>query len=721
MLTFKELDIGIKYRSNINNIPNDFLIPVLENTKVYRRAVGFFSTSALTDLSIGIYKMAHSGGKIQIVCSPKLSKEDLEAINLGYKTKEKVFEEVLDISLTNPISEFEEERLNLIATLIACGVLEIKLAFMENETGVNIYHEKIAVIYDNGGNRISFTGSMNETENGFNENFESIYVFCDWKNNQRQFVDEAESDFNHLWNNSTDKIKVIEFPKVIIDKLKKYQRDSVKNNIDFEQYGKCSKKIKSNELINIPEGVFLKDYQKEAIKNWVNYSYRGIFDMATGTGKSYTALGSIVELSEVIGNNLAIFIVCPYIHLVGQWEEDVVKWGGKPIIAHSESPDYEWEQHLVDSYKRFRILGKSFICITTNSTFTGSKVQRIIENITSDMNMVLIVDEAHNFGASHLSNFLNKNIKYRLALSATIERYMDSKGTNKIFEYFGERCIYYSLEQAIKEGKSLVNYEYHPVYSFLSPVELTSYTKLTKQLKKCIIQENGKFQITETGKIILFKRSRILAGAEEKVKTLSNLLSKYKSDKFILVYCGATSNQNEETGIMEKQIDNVSSMIEKDLNMRVHKFTAEESAEDRITIKKCFEDGLYQVLTAIKCLDEGVNIPNIQTAFILSSSRNPKEFIQRRGRLLRKAVGKEKAVIFDFVTLPRRFNEINYGDYDQDKSIIIGELARIFEFGRLALNKIDADNVIDEIQDAYGISINIEEEIQKMGEDLDEQ
>jgi len=221
--------------------------------------------------------------------------------------------------------------------------------------------------------------------------------------------------------------------------------------------------------------------------------------------------------------------------------------------------------------------------------------------------------------------------------------------------------------------------------------------------------------------MILFKRSRILAGAEEKVRILKHKLEKYKDNKYILIYCGATSDYNEETGIIEKQIDQVSCMVEHDLNMRVHKFTAEESAEERISIKNCFADGLYQVLTAIRCLDEGVNIPNIQTAFILSSSRNPKEFIQRRGRLLRKAIGKEKAVIYDFVTLPRRFNEINFGDYEQDKSIIIGELARIYEFGSLALNKIDADNIIDEIQDAYGISINIEEEIQKMGEEFDEQ
>lgn len=719
MVKFDELDIGIKYRSNINNIPRDFLIPILKNAKMYKRAVGYFSTSALVDLSVGIFQMAQVGGKIQIVCSPRLSNDDLEAINFGYKTKEKVVTEALDISLSSPITEFEEERLNLIATMIANGMLEIKLAFMESDTGLNIYHEKIAIVYDEVGNRISFTGSMNETENGFIENFESIYVFCDWKNEQKDFVEEAENDFEMLWDDTTDKIRVVDFPKIILDKLKEFKKNSINYKTDIEEFGISPLSYIKKGAVYIPDGVELKDYQKDAIKGWAERSYRGIYDMATGTGKSFTALGSIVNLANTVEDKLAVFIVCPYIHLVGQWEEDVVRWGVNPIIAHSESPDRKWEQHLIDAYKRFRSTGKMFICITTNATFTGDKVQRIIENINPDMNALLIIDEAHNFGASHLSNYLTTSIKYRLALSATIERYMDKKGTGKIFDYFGERCIHYPLEQAIREGKSLVEYEYYPLYVFLTADELETYQELTKQLKKFLVQENGRIKLSDAGKMILFKRSRVLAGATAKNDILRHYLEKYQRERFILVYCGATSEYDEETGSMIKQIESVGNMIEYELGMRVHKFTAEETAEERTLIKRCFAEGLYQVLTAIKCLDEGVNIPNIQTAFILSSSRNPKEFIQRRGRLLRKAEGKKKAVIFDFVTLPRPFNEINFRDYDDDKSIIIGEMARVNEFGKMSLNKIDADNIIDEIQEAYGVSIDLEVELLKMEEKFD--
>lgn len=371
MVQFNELDIGIKYRSNTNNIPRDFLVPVLKNAKMYKRAVGYFSTSALVDLSVGIFQMAQAGGKIQIVCSPRLSNEDLEAINLGYKTKEKVITEALDISLTSPITEFEEERLNLIATMIANGMLEIKLAFMESDTGLNIYHEKIAVVYDNAGNRISFTGSMNETENGLVENFESIYVFCDWKNEQKDFVDGAEKDFEMLWDDTTDKIRVVDFPKIILDKLKEYKKNSINYKTDIEEFGISPFSYIKKGVVYIPDGVELKDYQKAAIKGWAEQSYRGIYDMATGTGKSFTALGSIVNLASTVEDNLAVFIVCPYIHLVGQWEEDVVKWGINPIIAHSESPDREWEQRLINAYKRFRSTGKMLYLYYYKYNFHG--------------------------------------------------------------------------------------------------------------------------------------------------------------------------------------------------------------------------------------------------------------------------------------------------------------------------------------------------------------
>lgn len=711
---FKELKVEIRYRSNEHDLPRDFLIPVLGQTILYKRAVGFFSTTALIDMTVGLYKMALEGGKIQLICSPKLNEKDLMAIESGYRTRDEVITQALSVSLTSPLNYFEEERLNLVATMIANGMLDIKLAFMKTSTGINLYHEKIAVLQDRDGNKISYTGSLNDSKNSFMDNFESIYTFCDWKDkSQKSAVVQAEQDFDNLWADNTNKLKIIPFPQIIIDKLMTYQKDIIDYTVDEKEFDLYDY-IKRKEIFHVPEDVTLRDYQKEAVSSWVKHNYRGIFSMSTGSGKSYTALACMVNLAKKKNDKIAVFIVCPYIHLVGQWEEDIVHWGATPIIAHSKSPDSNWEKVLIHAYKRFRRDGNPFICITTNDTFMSDKIQQVVTRFTEEQCVLLIIDEAHNFGSHRLAEELPVNINYRIALSATIERYMDKLGTQKLFDYFGEECIVYDLKRAIDE-KTLVKYRYYPIPVFLSEDELEEYNRLTRELKKYIINDDGKIKISDAGKMILFKRSRLLAGAKNKLIVLKEKMERYKNEDNILVYCGATTI-DDGTGQNNRQIDEVTLMLQRDLGMKAHRFTADEDLKERQNIKKYFQLGLYQVLTAIKCLDEGVNIPSIKTAFILASSRNPKEFVQRRGRLLRKSKGKDVAVIYDFVTLPRDLEDVCYGDYENDKSIIVGEMSRIHEFGKLADNPVEAESLITRIMKAYDIFIDIEEENNKMEE-----
>lgn len=721
-MSFRDLKIHVRYRSDENDIPKDFLIPVLEKSVIYKRSVGFFSTSALSNISIGLFAMAQNNGKVELICSPRLSEDDIEAINLGYKTRDEAFTEALQISIKSPIDYFEEERLNLVATMIASGMLDLKIAFMENENGISLYHEKLAIFEDEFGNRIGFTGSLNESENAFNDNFESVYTFCSWKDeSQKDGVENIEQDFDRMWNDCTNKLRIIPFPKVVIERLKQFKKDKVDYDTDKKQFD-YHDFIKPEKIFKIPDNVKLRDYQIEAINGWEQQGYKGIFSMSTGSGKSFTALACMAHLAEKVDEKLAVFIVCPYIHLVGQWEEDVVNWACNPIIAHSKSSDKKWDLNLVKAYKRFRNSGKPFVCITTNDTFASEKIQNIIHRLNEEQNVLLIIDEAHNFGSVRLSNMLPENIKYRIALSATIKRHMDKKGTQKIFDYFGDECIVYDLERAIKEG-ALCKYKYYPIPVFLDEDELDKYSYLTEKIKKFVVEEEGKVKISEEGKLLVFKRSRLLAGARNKPKKLMELMEKYKNEDSILVYCGATSMENEdedkETVDLVRQIDGVTEMINKSLGMRAHRFTAEEDLYERQEIKKYFQNGLYQVITAIKCLDEGVNIPGIKTAFIMSSSRNPKEFIQRRGRLLRKSSNKEYAEIYDFVTLPRKLTDVAYDDFERDRSIIIGELYRINEFAKLADNRITGESLMTDIMNSYSVFFDIDEEIEKMEEYYD--
>ena len=712
-MSFLDLNIALRYRSNEHDFPCDFLIPVLGQSIAYKRAVGFFSTSSLVDLSRGLFAMAERGGQVQLVCSPRLSDEDINAIHLGYQKRDEVIAACLQESFVAPINEFEEERLNLVATMIARGVLEIQLAFMETDTGINLYHEKMSVFIDDEGNRIAYSGSLNETDTAFRQNFESVFTFCSWKD-QRDGAEQIEFDFDNIWENNTKKLTVIPFPKVALDRIMSYKKDGISFNSDIREYGHIQSQKAAN-IAAIPANVTLRPYQEEAIQRWFAQSCRGIMSMCTGAGKTFTAMAAAVRLGNKLNQKLGIWIVCPYIHLVSQWEEDLIEWGFSPIIAHSKSTTSDWQGALRTAIRRFHRTGTPFVCITTNDTFAGEKMQPMIQSFTINENILLIVDEAHNFGAASLSACMPESINYRMALSATIERHMDRAGTRRLFDFFGEQCIIYDLDQAIQDG-TLVPYEYHPIPVFLEDDELKRYKELSQKLKRFLVKRNGKLRVSDAGKSIIYARTRLLAAARAKIPLLMSLLEPRKQEKHMLVYCGATTVEDETYFTETRQIDIVTRKMREELHISVQRFTAEEGLAERRDIKQYFQDGLYQAITAIQCLDEGVNIPKICTAFILSNSRNPKQFIQRRGRLLRRSEGKDRAVIFDFVTLPRDLRDVLPSDYEADRTIILGELARIQEFGSLAKNRDESEILMDQIMSAYHVYLNIEEETKKMEE-----
>jgi superfamily II DNA or RNA helicase len=447
--------------------------------------------------------------------------------------------------------------------------------------------------------------------------------------------------------------------------------------------------------------------------------YKGIFDMATGTGKTYTALAAISKLYKHSNENLAVIIICPYQHLVEQWREDVEAFGMKPIICYSASSQKNWRERLKTAVNSFNLgVIQHFCMLSTNATFSLDYVQTEILKLSG--NIVLVVDEAHNFGAEKLSDTLLPHIPYRLALSATIDRHGDEEGTRKLYNYFGDKCIEYTLEDAIN-ARMLTPYYYHPIPVSLNEEELSEYLELSAKIKRNVYpNKKGEIQLSEYVKLLLIQRARIVAGASEKISALYDLMKNYKDKNQILVYCGATTMRDVDyeegkPSIDEaRQIDIVSDMLGNTLGMRISKFTSEENAEERERIKENFAEGKHlQVLVAIRCLDEGVNIPSIHTAFILASSTNPKEYIQRRGRVLRKFPGKIYATIFDFITLPIPLDDVT--NYDPDiinsvRSLARREIIRMEDFASIAENPYDSDSLISEIKRNYDIEIIDEEE-----------
>ena len=719
---FLNIDIKSEYRSRLDNVIKDFYVPVLKQAVLYKRAVGFFSSTALVEMSAGICGLVKNGGKIQLIASPHLSANDIEAINNGLKRRDDVIEEALIRQLSEPIGAEETARLNLLSNLIAAGVLEIKIAFLETDNTVGMFHEKMGLMYDNDQNIIAFSGSMNESFNAFRQNYEAVDVFTSWTSDENRVM-AKQAAFNAMWNDYEPSIRVRDFPKVADLIVKKYRTD---NNTDLSLDEKSfdaesndeSFATKADNGPHIPSKVKMRPYQIEAINSWAEKDYRGIFDMATGTGKTYTALAAIATLYKATSNNLAVFIVCPYQHLVEQWKDDIVAFGMKPIVCYSASSQRNWKERLKTAATSFNIGVQNHFCVvTTNATFSSDYVQGIVKKMRG--NVLLVVDEAHNFGAENLSTTLMDNMKYRLALSATIDRHGDPEGTSKLYAYFGEKCIEYTLKDAI-DNKMLTPYYYYPVVVSLSETELEEYLDLTAKIRKNVHPDKrGKVVLSEYAKMLLIKRARLVSGAVEKIDVLRGLMQDYKDDNHMLVYCGATTmhdvdyKEGKAHADDIRQIDLVADLLGNELGMRVSKFTSEEDAAERERIKADIDEGEHlQAVVAIRCLDEGVNIPSIKTAFILASSTNPKEYVQRRGRVLRLFKGKTHAVIYDFITLPfdlELTNQVEPEVLESGKSLALREIVRMKDFAAIAENPFDSDDLISQIQSAYGIEFDTED------------
>ena len=604
-MSLKDHLIKSEYRSLIDDMVRDFYIPCLENAVSYRRAVGFFSSSSLVEVSQGIAKMAQNGGKIRIVASPYLSDEDIEAIKTGYENRKEVIEQALLRQLHEPVNYYASERMNMLANLVADGILDIRIAYTMDRSGMGMYHEKMGIIEDDEGNVIAFSGSNNESATAMSINYETMDVFRNWgDSSEKERVQLKCNAFHSIWNNNEPNIEVMEFENITKALIEKYRRKSTNFNIDKEEYpdgvsAEGERSIDKTTIApRIPEGFELRDYQVEAIDKWEEQDFKGIFDMATGTGKTYTGLGAAARLSKRLEDRLALIIVCPYQHLVEQWVEDIVLFGMKPIIGYSSSIQRSWKKNLESAIRdqKLKVRKREFFCfVTTNATFSSEFVQNQLSKIRSDI--LLMVDEAHNFGADNLRRLLLPNYKYRLALSATLDRHGDPEGTEALYRYFGGKCIEYSLEKAIGEGK-LTPYKYYPVIVSLSDIELQEYDNLTTQIAKCLTKDKrGKTVLSEKGKRLALQRSRLVAGASGKIQALEKYIMPYIEDKHILVYCGATTvfDGNQENMQIDndeiRQIDLVTDLLGNKLHMKVSQFTSKENVEERNILKREFADG----------------------------------------------------------------------------------------------------------------------------------
>lgn len=680
------LNIASRYRSDREDVVAGFYVPVLSAALTYSRAVGYFTSTSLALFARGIQDFAERGGTMRLVASPYLSEDDVTDIERGYNVRE-VIERATMRELDREEREAILDGLGMVGRLVAERRLDIKLAFVMREGRVGIYHEKVGILRDAVGDLIAFTGSANETLGGLLANFESIEVYLGWLPGDGPRALRIEEDFENLWNNRTATLRVEPFPDVARERLIGIAARRPASGLPGtdEALEAQDAEIRLPGRLAIPDDVTVRDYQRKAVEAWLGQRGRGILKMATGTGKTKTAMFAACQLTQVLRSReqaLVLLVIAPLQHLVDQWITEVETFGVRPVAVYESSQ--RWLPVVEDQLAEARLGQRPAVAmVATNASFAGDRFQSVLSRITQPF--LVIADEAHNLGSSAYRSSLPENATYRLGLSATPERWFDDVGTDELTSYFGPVVFELGLGQAIEMG-ALCRYRYYPRLVELTDAENELYVGLTAQIaQRLAAGERLDDDPNSPVGLLLRRRAGVLGHADGKLALLRSDVYANRSDWFQLVYCAEGSPPGEPgESPRPTQISQVMHMIGNDLHLTAHSYVAETPRAERLELLRRFGTGNdLRVLVAMRCLDEGVDIPDARVAYLLASSSNPRQFIQRRGRILRRAPGKDMAEIIDYLAVPQDGTPLNY---NVERSLLTREIERANEFGKLAEN-----------------------------------
>ncbi|MFH8752857.1 DEAD/DEAH box helicase family protein [Streptomyces rimosus] len=708
-------DCGVEsdYRSDRNNLVEDFYLPALAASTAYDRAVGYFAASVIATLGQGIDEFTVRGGTMRIIASPYLDPADIRDIEGGYQLRE-VLQRAALRDLEQAVEDARAARgLGKLGRLVAENRVDFKLAYVEERGRVGMYHEKIGVFRD-GRDVIAFKGSANETRSGLVGNFEAIEVYRSWDPSDARRAARISKDFDDLWDNRTQMLRVIPFTeaaKVIVERSARATADQQ----ELDDLPTGGTPIRTTPLppsgtLAIPPSLKVRDYQKQAVQNWFHNQCRGILRMATGTGKTLTALSAASQLGTLLRKNdafasLLTVVVAPYQHLVDQWAKDIEWFGVTPLRAYEATS--KWSPRAYSLLQSIALGGtRGGIIVTTNATFGGDAFQNLLSSYRG--HLLLIADEAHNLGAAHLRTRLPEKAQYRLGLSATPERWFDEEGTDALTDYFDRVVFEMGIGEAIRRG-ALCRYTYKPILVELDDEEAELYAETSAKIARLIaagtdLKESAD-RDSPLGRL-LKKRADIIGHARGKLEILHAEIGRRRDTSHQLIYCAEGKHPllYEQGTHGPRQIDQVMEMVGNELHMPAARYTSETKRSARLDILRRFENNDLQVISSMRCLDEGVDVPASRTAYLLSSSSNPRQFIQRRGRVLRKAPGKERADIIDFVVVPPAGGDAI--QYETERRLLRRELARVEEFAHLADNEGATLNVLRPVRERYGLFDN---------------
>jgi superfamily II DNA or RNA helicase len=697
------------YRSETDNLLDDFYVPALLECNQYERAVGFFSSAMLSYAAQGLSALAGRGGRMRLIFGGEIEAEESLAIDDGYvqrKLSERLGAHYLYI-IDNIADALVTRRLEALAWLVANNLLDIKVALKPR----GMYHEKIGILYDEAGDRVVFQGSANETVYALvpDFNFESINVFKSWEPEHEEFAVPYVDGFARLWDNKSSGTLVIPFPEAAAKKLLtmgsqlKAPRADVELEVARRQRVLRTMQVPLEGLPSVPlvhhgAPFALRLHQTQALNAWKSNDFCAVLSMATGAGKTITALYGLTKVFEAF-KQLFVIIAVPYQSLADQWREELQEFGVAAIPCYAGRG--QWETDLRRAVALYEAGTLPFVaCVVVNRTLQSPEFQAMLGMVSGER-LLLIGDECHYFGSEALYGALPQRARLRLGLSATPSHYLDESRNDRVRKYFGPVCFTYNLEDALRD-KVLTPYRYYVHVVLLTEDEAESYVELSRKISRlaagkgaAVIEESDDSGLS----MLLFQRARLLGNAVGKLEALRELLEGQPPEKFTLFYCG-DGEVEEDDRELSRQIDQTSRMLY-DLGWSVSHFTAHESRADRNRILDSFRIGATDALVAMKCLDEGIDVPACRTAYILASSRNPRQFIQRRGRILRRSEGKAFAVVHDFLPLLSANDRI--GSDSVERSLVVNELKRVAEFASLSSNPTDAIEALRPTLERYDL------------------
>ena len=729
------------YRPGEYNSPEKFFNDCLENSKEFDLQLGYFSSATISVLAEGFATFISNGGKMRLVINHIVSEEDKEAISKG------IHGGVIDcFDLTNfealrqTFDEYQQQFFECLAFLIYNKRIDIRIIKPRNKKG--IAHTKSGQFRD-GDSITSFTGSANFTISGLFNNLEEITISRSDsvdKMVQKKIASQRE-EFDSIMSGKKRNIEYLSPENLISAIQTNYGDKDIEELLDVEkklrkikEERKIKERQEQSDLVcddlniepQFPYSSGPREYQKTAFENWKSNGQKGLFAMATGTGKTITSLNCLLEIYQRKGYYKAIILV-PTITLVNQWEQECRKFRFSNITK-VYSKNLTWRDEIErilfnEKYRTDREPEVSYIIISTYASYSREKVFKVLNGFDK-RRLLMIADECHNMGSGSLVKRL-KEIPYlrRIGLSATPERQFDDEGNKILNKFFGSEEHYtyeYSMEEAIHNGV-LCKYMYYPHVVRLTPDEMSAYVEISEKIAKYFNYDTESFDhIDDILKMKLLERKRIIHKAVNKLDIFKSIIKKRFEEKgnlkYSLIYVpegnkpdyvGAQDdfdrNENVEDDNDAEHLINIytQAVTEVDDHVTVRKFVSGQKDRDEILYD--FAEGKLQVLTSMKCLDEGVDVPRSELAIFCSSTGNPRQFIQRRGRVLRTHPDKKMAELHDLVVFP----EINpYSDsYRMEQSLVRGELQRVRNFANLSENPSYSEMELREVLDHYALTI----------------